>query len=264
MKSILNFFILLLIISCKSEPKDESKTSKTEQKTETQKEIPVEITPIEHATFVMEWADEVVYVDPNGGVDAFKDLPKPSLVLITDIHGDHFNLETLKGLSQSFDMVAPQAVYDKMPKELQNKTKILANGKSFDFHGFNLKGVPMYNITEARLKYHEKGRGNGYVVSKDNYKVYISGDTEAIPEMKSLTDIDLAFMCMNLPYTMPPEMAAEAVLSFKPKKVLPYHYRGMKDGKPHFFSVEKFKEMVQSQNDEIEVSLLDWYPKKSS
>ncbi|MGX1023298.1 MBL fold metallo-hydrolase [Psychroflexus sp. MBR-150] len=264
MKAFFKLSILLLIVSCKSEPKSDNKTSEHQQKTEAKKESPFKVMPIEHATFVMTWADEVIYADPTGGADAFRDMPKPSLVLITDIHPDHLNIETLQNIPQTYDIVAPKAVYEKMPKELQNKTKILSNGESFDFHGFNIKGIPMYNVTEGRLKFHTKGRGNGYVLSKDNYKVYISGDTEGIPEMRSLKDIDLAFMCMNLPYTMSPEKAAEAVLSFQPKKVLPYHYRGLKDDKPYIYDVEKFKELVLSQNDAIEVSLLDWYPNQTN
>jgi len=260
MKILLKLFILLLIIGCKSEPKKEQNKTKPEPKQVNENQNPVEVMPIQHATFVMTWGDEVIYVDPNGGAEPFKDKPKPSLVLITDIHGDHFNLETLENLPPTFDLVAPKAVYDKMTKDFQNKTKILSNAKSFNFHGFKIEGIPMYNITEGRLKYHEKGRGNGYVISKDNYKVYISGDTEAIPEMKALENIDLAFVCMNLPYTMSPEMAADAVLTFNPKKVLPYHYRGLKDGKPHFYDVNLFKDIVSSENDNIEVSLLEWYP----
>lgn len=264
MKTFLKLSILLLIISCKSDPKNEKQPEKVQQDDVTKSEIPIRVIPIEHATFAMIWSDEVIYVDPTGGKEAFQDVPQPDLVFITDIHGDHLNVETLESLPQTFDIVAPKAVYDKLPDGLKKRSKILSNGDAFNFHGLDIKGIPMYNISEGRLKYHEKGRGNGYVIAKNKFKVYISGDTEAIPEMKNLESIDLAFVCMNLPYTMSPEMAAEAVLSFQPKKVLPYHYRGLKDGESYYYDVEAFKDMVTSQNDNIEVSLLNWYPNKAN
>ncbi len=260
MKTIIKLSVILLLIGCKSEPKKNNTTTETQAKKETKVKNPVDIMPIEHATFVMTWADEVIYVDPNGGADKFKQMPKPSLVLITDIHGDHFNVETLLRLPQTYDLVTPQAVFNKMPQELQNKTKVLNNGKSFNFHGFNIKGIPMYNTTKERLKFHDKGRGNGYVVEKNDYKVYISGDTENITEMNKLEEINLAFLCMNLPYTMTEEQAVEAALSFTPNTVIPYHYRGLKDGKPHLYDVQKFKTMINSKNDDIKVNLMDWYP----
>jgi len=262
MKKIISLISLVFLISCKNDGKDSAEQTPDQQKyVETDNaKTPFELTPIQHATFVMQWGDEVVYVDPIGGLESFERLPEPSLVLITDIHGDHFNVKTLSKLEPTYDIVAPQAVYEKMTENLQSRTKIIKNGESFDFHGFGIKAIPMYNLTDGRLKFHVKGRGNGYVISKDNYKVYISGDTEDIPEMRNLENIDLAFMCMNLPYTMTPDAAAEATLEFKPKKIIPYHYRGMKDGEPHYFDVKKFKTIVNTQNDEIEVQLLEWYP----
>jgi L-ascorbate metabolism protein UlaG (beta-lactamase superfamily) len=263
MKKIISLSIILLLIACKNDTKPNSEdTNPKAEVVENKAEMPLELTPIQHATFVMEWGNEVIYVDPTGGEESFADLMDPSLVFITDIHGDHFNVETLNAIPQTFDIIAPKAVYDKMPENLQTKTKVIANGESFDYHGFDIKAIPMYNQTEGRLKFHEKGRGNGYVISRKDYKVYISGDTEDIPEMRMLTDINLAFICMNLPYTMTPVAAADATLEFKPKKVIPYHYRGSKDGETHYFSVENFKEIVNTGNSEIEVELLDWYPSK--
>ncbi len=108
----------------------------------------------------------------------------------------------------------------------------------------------MYNLTEDRLKFHSKGRGNGYVLTLGGKRIYISGDTEDVPEMRALKDIDVAFVCMNLPYTMSPEQAASAVKEFKPKAVYPYHYRGS--------DVQKFKELVGPAS---EVRIREWYPK---
>lgn len=111
----------------------------------------------------------------------------------------------------------------------------------------------MYNLREEALEFHPKGRGNGYIVELGGQRIYISGDTEDIPEMRQLTDIDIAFVCMNLPYTMTVESAASVVLDFKPKKVYPYHYKGTEG----FSDVEKFKSMVTERNKDIEVVQLD-------
>jgi L-ascorbate metabolism protein UlaG (beta-lactamase superfamily) len=113
----------------------------------------------------------------------------------------------------------------------------------------------MYNLREEALKFHTKGRGNGYILTINEERIYISGDTEDIPEMRALEDIDKAFVCMNLPYTMTVESAASAVLDFKPTVVYPYHYRGT-DG---LSDIEKFKTMVTNDNKDIEVVFLKWY-----
>jgi L-ascorbate metabolism protein UlaG (beta-lactamase superfamily) len=122
--------------------------------------------------------------------------------------------------------------------------------------GFKITGVPMYNLRVAATKFHTKGRGNGYVIEKNGMKVYFSEDTEDIPEMRQLKNIDKAFVCMNLPYTMTVESAADAVLAFKPKHVYPYHYRGV-DG---LSDVAKFKELVNKGTPAVEVVQLNWYP----
>ena len=114
----------------------------------------------------------------------------------------------------------------------------------------------MYNLREEAKQFHTKGRGNGYVLEKDGMRVYFSGDTEDIPEMRNLENIDKAYVCMNLPYTMTVESAADGVIAFKPKEVYPYHFRGQ-DG---LSDVEKFKGIVDSANVGTEVMLLDWYP----
>jgi len=115
----------------------------------------------------------------------------------------------------------------------------------------------MYNLREEALKFHTKGRGNGYVLTINKERIYFSGDTEDIPEMRNLKNIDKAFVCMNLPYTMTVENAADAVLEFKPKEVYPYHYRGTGG----LSDVEKFKQIVAEKNKAIKVVQLDWYPK---
>lgn len=133
------------------------------------------------------------------------------------------------------------------------------NGEEATKNGLKITAIPMYNITEGRLDKHVKGRGNGYVLEKDGYRVYISGDTEGIPEMRNLENIDKAFVCMNLPYTMDVEQAADAVVEFAPKEVIPYHYRGTNG----LSDVEKFKTIVNETNPEIKVTLMEWYPESN-
>ncbi len=261
MKKNLALGLIILVLACKTD-KNSTSNSSTLNSTVFD-ELPFELTPIQHATFVMEWGKEVVYVDPTGGKDSFEGKPDPTLILVTDIHGDHFDLETLSQLSMKAHLVAPEAVYAKMPEDLRNRTKLLSNGQNIAFHGFDIKAIPMYNTTQDRLKYHVRGRGNGYVLTKDDVSVYISGDTEDIPEMRQLKDIDVALVCMNLPYTMSPEAAADATLDFKPSIVIPYHYRGKKNKETHYFDVNMFKEIVVTGNQDIQVELLDWYPNTS-
>ncbi len=215
------------------------------------------ITPIEHATTVLEWKDITIYIDPVGGKKAFENQKLPDLILITDIHGDHFSLETLEALdTKKAKIMVPQAVADKIPVEFTPQIDVLNNGDSKERFGITVEAIPMYNLREEALKFHTKGRGNGYVLNMGSQRIYFSGDTEDIPEMRALQNIDKAFVCMNLPYTMTEENAADAVLEFQPKEVYPYHYRG----RPNVSDVTKFKTIVNKQNANIKVVRLDWYP----
>ena len=255
-----------LCMGCKESKKEtvinkentlEVNTSTKAPSTDNTKASEVKIIPIEHATAVLEWKNITIYIDPVGGFDAFKGQKSPDLILITDIHGDHFNLETLEALgTDKAKIIVPQAVADKLPKVFTPQIDVLNNGESKERYGITVEAVPMYNLREEALKFHEKGRGNGYILNFDNQRVYFSGDTEDIPEMRSLKNIDKAFICMNLPYTMTPESAADAVLKFKPKEVYPYHYRG----KPDVSDVSKFKELINAGDKNIKVVQLDWYP----
>ncbi len=216
----------------------------------------IKITPIEHATAVLEWNDITIYIDPVGGAEAFEGQKLPDLILITDIHGDHFSLETLEALNtKKAKIVVPQAVADKLPENFTPILDVLDNGDSKERYGITVEAIPMYNLREEALKFHEKGRGNGYILNIGKQRLYFSGDTEDIPEMRALQNIDKAFICMNLPYTMTPESAADAVLEFKPKQVYPYHYRG----RPDVSDVAKFKALVNAGNSDVEVVQLDWY-----
>ena len=210
------------------------------------------VQPIQHGTLVLGWNDQQVYIDPTGGAVAFEGLAAPDVVVITHAHGDHMNIETLNALdTEGVQMIVPQSVADELPNAFSDQLVILGNGETIDQLGISIKAVPMYNLPQSDDAYHTKGWGNGYVMTFGGKNVYISGDTEDIEEMRSLENIDLAFVCMNLPYTMNPEQAADAVLDFKPAVVYPYHYRGQ--------DTEKFKKLVMQKNGQIEVRLRDWY-----
>ncbi|MGK0494014.1 MAG: L-ascorbate metabolism protein UlaG (beta-lactamase superfamily) [Maribacter sp.] len=231
-------------------------SSDTEQTENSDDEI--KIIPIEHATAILEWKNITIYIDPVGGASTFEGQKQPDLILITDIHGDHFSLKTLEALDTSkAKIMVSQVVADEIPDAFTPQIDVLNNGESKERFGINIEAIPMYNLRKEALKFHKKGRGNGYVLNMGGKRLYFSGDTEDIPEMRALKNIDKAFICMNLPYTMTPESAAEAVLEFKPKQIYPYHYRG----KPDVSDVTKFKTLVNKGNSEIEVVQLDWYPK---
>ncbi|WP_017445166.1 MBL fold metallo-hydrolase [Gayadomonas joobiniege] len=210
----------------------------------------IKIVPIEHASFVMENKKQVIFVDPTGDKSLYQVYSDPDLILITDIHGDHFKPELIKSLAApKTQILAPQAVVDKL-----GEGQVINNGESKRMRRLKITAIPMYNITESRLKYHPKGRGNGYLIDWAGQRIYISGDTEDTPEMRALKDIDIALICMNLPYTMTAKQAADAVIEMHPDIVIPYHFRG-KNG---FEDVDYFTKQVKKQG--IQVDRLAWYP----
>lgn len=218
---------------------------------------PLLIQPVFHSAVVLTWNHKTIYVDPYGGGKAYEGLVAPDLVLITDIHPDHLDLKTLEAINTSkAGFIVPRAVADKLPETLKAKAVVVENGKEIMQQGISIAAIAMYNLPESPDAKHPKGRGNGYVLTLGGKKVYLSGDTGDIPEMRSLKQIDVAFVCMNLPYTMDINQAAGAVLEFKPKLVYPYHYRG-KDG---LSDTEAFKKLVNAGDTGIEVRLRNWYP----
>ena len=252
-QSLLIIGILIVTYNCKDKVTEKEVAQLNKELTNVES---VKVSPINHGTLVLEANNEVLYIDPTGGAAAFKNEKKASLVLITDIHGDHLNKGTLEELDLSEAvLIGPKAVTDKLPSTIAKTIVTLYNGDSYGPGNYKIEAIPMYNLREEALKFHPKGRGNGYVISIAGERIYISGDTEDIPEMRSLNDIDKAVVCMNLPYTMTVESAADAVLDFKPKKVYPYHYRGTGG----LSDVNKFKTLVNTGNSDIEVMLLNWY-----
>lgn len=260
MKKVLLPLLLLLVLTACKENKDKVEVATGENIRSTTLATALadlKIIPIAHATSVLEWGDIAIYIDPTGGAAAFEGQRQPDLILITDIHGDHFSLETLEELNtQKAKIMVPQVVADKMPEKFTPQIDVLHNRESKERYGITVEAIPMYNLREEAKNFHEKGRGNGYVLNFDGQRVYFSGDTEDIPEMRALQAIDKAFLCMNLPYTMSVEHAASAVLEFQPKQVYPYHYRG----NPDVSDVAQFKALVTQVNKNIEVVQLDWYP----
>ena len=205
------------------------------------------ITPIHHASVMLEFGGKVIYVDPVGPQEYFR-LPKADLILITDIHQDHFNEPTIRLLRRAGTiLVTPAAVAKTLPD-----AQILRNGEKKTVLGIELDAVPMYNLSRDPKRgtvFHEKGRGNGYVLVAGGKRIYVSGDTECTPEVKNLKDIDIAFVCMNPPYTMPPSEAAECVRAFKPKIVYPYHFRGS--------NTRDFTDALKQTG--VEVRIRKWY-----
>jgi Predicted Zn-dependent hydrolases of the beta-lactamase fold len=207
------------------------------------------IHPVDHASLVLAWDGRAIYVDPVGGAERYAGLPAATAVLITHGHGDHFDVPTLEAVAAGLPILANQDVFDKLPEALKAKATALANGESGELDGVPLRAIAAHNITEDRLRYHPVGVGNGYVLSFGDVEVYVAGDTEPTEDMLALTDIDVAFLPMNLPYTMTPEQAAEAINTFRPAIVYPYHY-GDSD-----LSV-----LETAVEDGIEVRLRNWYP----
>jgi len=181
------------------------------------------ITFIGHGTLMFRLDNTVVHVDPWSRLADYTKLPKADLVLVTHEHGDHLDTEAVYTISADGTVVACSA---SCSASLPGAT-VMKNGDTKMLAGLKVEAVPAYNIRHKRdngQPFHPKGVGNGYVITFGDTRVYVAGDTENIPEMKELYDIDIAFLPMNLPYTMTPKMAADAALMFGPEILYPYHY----------------------------------------
>ena len=176
----------------------------------------LKITCINHATLMFTYAGKVIHVDPVSSYADYARLPKADLILITHEHGDHLDAKAIQAVSTAQTVVVANAA----AKSIPNAT-IMANGETKTVAGFKIEAVPAYNLEKT---FHPKGRGNGYIITFGDKRVYAAGDTENTPEMKSLKGIDIAFLPMNLPYTMTPEMVADAAKAFRPKILYPYHF----------------------------------------
>jgi L-ascorbate metabolism protein UlaG (beta-lactamase superfamily) len=178
----------------------------------------VSIHPVDHASFVLQWNGLWIYNDPVGG--SYAGIPKADLILISHTHSDHFNQTALAGVWKTNSIfIAPQAVYNSMSGAFQNVTIVLTNRAATNVLGMNVEAVPAYNAN------HALGAGNGYVLTLGGKRIYMSGDTGNQPEIRALTNIDVAFVCINQPFTMTVNDATNLVAAMRPKVVYPYHYR---------------------------------------
>jgi L-ascorbate metabolism protein UlaG (beta-lactamase superfamily) len=210
----------------------------------------ITIQPITHAALQLTYGNKVITVDPTAMGGDYATLPKADVILITDIHGDHLDPATIAKASKATTVVVIPAA---AAAQVKGGT-VIANGEKKTVGGVAIEGVAMYNLVRgpaAGQLYHTKGRGNGYIVTLGGKRIYIAGDTECTPEMKALKNIDVAFVPMNLPYTMSPSEAAACVKAFKPKIVYPYHYMGS--------DLKEFQTALNGSG--VDVRIRDWYAK---
>jgi len=181
------------------------------------------ITFVGHGSLMFGFNDMIIHVDPTAEMGDYSDLPKADLILVTHEHFDHFDPKTIEMLTKDgTELVMAEVCAGKI-----EGCSVMKNGESRVVKGLTIEAVPAYNIEHVRSPgnpFHPKGVGNGYVITFGDKKLYVAGDTENIPEMVELQEIDIAFLPMNLPFTMSPEMAADAAQSFSPKILYPYHF----------------------------------------
>lgn len=207
----------------------------------------LQVTPVRHASMMIEAGGQVMHVDPWSQGN-YEGLPKADIILITHDHRDHLDPKLLPTLRKPETViVAPEVV----AKTVTGAT-VMRNGETKTLGAWSVEAIAMYNEKHERspgVVFHPKGVGNGYVVTFGGLRIYVAGDTEGVAEMRALKNIDVAFLPMNLPFTMTPEEAADAAKAFKPKVVYPYHCRGT--------DLAIFEKALAGSG--IEVRLLDWY-----
>ncbi len=183
----------------------------------------LEITFLGHGSLMLAFAGQIIHVDPFGQVADYAKLPKADVILVTHEHHDHFDRDALKRVRDEDTAVV---LTETCAKQIAGGI-VMRNGDVRTVKGITIEAVPAYNVIHKRgngQPFHPKGVGNGYILTCGDKRVYVAGDTENIPEMKALRDIDCAFLPMNVPYTMTPEMVADAAKAMQPKILYPYHY----------------------------------------
>jgi L-ascorbate metabolism protein UlaG (beta-lactamase superfamily) len=183
----------------------------------------LKITFLGHGTLMVTFGSMVIHVDPVSDMADYANLPKADIILVTHEHGDHFQPKTIEMLRKDGTVV----VGNELCAQQIHDCIVMKNGDVKTIQGLKIEAVPAYNLVHMRTPgnpFHPKGVGNGYVITFADKKVYIAGDTENISEMQELRDMDVAFLPMNLPYTMTPEMVADAARAFEPKILYPYHF----------------------------------------
>lgn len=187
------------------------------------------VTPIKEASFILQVPGLVIYNDPAGGRHLFEGQPPPDLVLMCHEHIDHFDLTTLRDVvGEQTRLVANPATIAKLPADLKARATALANGERTTVGPVEIEAIPAYHLVPEHMHHHPKGRDNGYVLTVDGRRIYISGDSDATPEVRALKDIHLAFMSISY-WTFTPQQGVSAVASFKPDFVYPYHYQSVGD-----------------------------------
>jgi L-ascorbate metabolism protein UlaG (beta-lactamase superfamily) len=209
----------------------------------------VVIHPFIHASLVLGWQGKVIYVDPTNTV-GYAGIPKGDLVLVTHSHGDHFNTTAINAVRGTNALIfTSQDVYNQLLPAQKSSARILGYGASTNVIGLDIQAVPAYN------SYHPLGTANAYLLTIGGRRIFISGDTGNIAEMRALTNIDVAFVCMNQPYTMTVSEATNAVSAFHPAVVYPYHYRDQSGASGN---AATFKQQLRPELG-IEVRLRKWY-----
>lgn len=183
----------------------------------------LEITCIGHASLMFTFNGMVIYVDPFSMTADYSKLPKADLILITHQHSDHMD-------QQAIDKIKKEDTIFILTKKCSETMKgiVMNNGDVKEIKKLKIEAVPAYNIVQMRtggMPFHPKGEGNGYIITFGDKRVYVAGDTENTPEMKALKDIDIAFLPVNMPYTMDEDMVLDAIKAFKPKILYPYHFQ---------------------------------------
>jgi len=183
----------------------------------------LEITFLGHGSLMFTLGEKVIHVDPFSRVADYSTLPKADLILITHEHRDHLDVEALANIrTENSDIVMTELCEEQIEGGI-----VMRNGDMSVIQGLSIEAVPAYNLLHTRESgdpFHPCGAGNGYVITFGVTRVYVAGDSENTPEMLRLEDIDIAFLPMNLPYTMTPQMVAEAALAMKPRLLYPYHF----------------------------------------
>ena len=177
----------------------------------------VRITFIGHGTLIITYANKVIHVDPVSMYADYSTLPKADLILVTHEHGDHLDSKAIQAVSHSRTVLITNQA---SAKNLGNAS-VMKNGDTRSVEGITIEAVPAYN---PEKQFHPKGNGNGYVLTLGNKRVFVAGDTENVPEIKALKNIDIAFLPMNLPFTMTPEQVADTAKAMRPKILYPYHF----------------------------------------
>lgn len=211
---LLSFMVISsLVFSSQSFEKDLINTSKGQ----------VEVTFVGHASLIVKYNEIVIHIDPYSVLADYDNLPKADIILITHHHADHFDPKAINAIRKESTVVFLTEICHNQLKY----AKIMKNGDAVLFENIKLEAIPAYNIIHKRDNgevYHKKGEGNGYILTFGDVRILIAGDTENIPEIKELAHIDYAFLPMNTPYTMTPEMVVDAVTAFRPKVLYPYHF----------------------------------------